>query len=174
MSRPRNILLGIVILSACSGPGTPRYFPVPQDADNPLVLEYNGATVAELTNIVAKVCSDIPIATAQVRPKDGYVETRWADIASFSLGSQADVYPLSERSVIYTFQVTATGPDSGTLQIAGYYQPHRPPGTSPARDSRYDRLLPTDHLGYQLVLQLEWRLKQEFATSGITVISNEG
>jgi len=173
MCRPQNLLLGIAILSACSGSGVPRYFPVPQDADNPMVLEYSGATVADVTNIVAKVCSDIPIATAQVRPKDGYVETRWADIASFSQGSQAEQYPFSERSVIYTFQATATSEDSGTLQIAGYYQPNRPPGTSPGRDSRYDRLLPTDHLGYQLVLQLEWRLKQEFATRGIT-IADEG
>lgn len=174
MSRLRALMLGTVVLSACSGSGTPRYFPVPQDAENPIVIEYRGATVAEVTNAVAKVCSDVPIATAQVRPKDGYVETRWADIASFSFGNQAEYYPLAERSVIYTFQVTATGENSGTLQIAGYYQPNRPPGTSPARDSRYDRLLPTDHLGYQLELQIEWRLKQEFVTRGITVTGDEG
>jgi hypothetical protein len=174
MSRLRALMLGAVALSACSGSGTPRYFPVPQDAENPIVMEYSGATVAEVTNAVAKVCSDIPIATSQVRPRDGYVETRWADIASFNLGSQAELYPLAERSVIYTFQVTATGENSGTLQIAGYYQPNRPPGTSPARDSRYDRLLPTGHLGYQLELQIEWRLKQELVTRGITVAGDQG
>jgi hypothetical protein len=75
--------------------------------------------------------------------------------------------------VIYTFQVTATGDGAGDLQIAGYYQPNRPAGTSPGRDSRYDRLLPTDHPGYQLALQLEWRIKQAFATSGVTVTGDD-
>lgn len=175
MVRATSLGLGLAILSGCtgSGSGVPRYFPVPDDAQNPVVMEYSGASVAEVTNIVAKVCSDVPIATAQVRPNDGYVETRWADIASLSREPQAEMYPLRERSVIYTFQVTATGENSGNLQIAGYYQPTRPSGTSPARDSRYDRLLPKEHPGYQLALQIEWRLKQEFATSGITLIGEE-
>lgn len=169
MVRARSLLLGVAALSACSGSSVPRYFPVPEDAENPIVMEYSGASMAEITNIVAQVCSDVPIATGQVRPNDGYVETRWADIASFNLGSQAEMYPLRERSVIYTFQATATGDNAGTLQIAGYYQPNRPSGTSPARDSRYDRLLPKDHPGYQIALQIEWRLKQQFAAKGITV-----
>jgi len=136
-------------------------------------MEYDGATVATVTNIVAKVCSDVPIATAQVRPNDGYVETRWADISGFDLGSQAAAYPLRERSVIYVFQAQATGDDAGTLEISGFYQPTRPTGTGPGRDSRYDRLLPTDHPGYQMALQIEWRLKQQFAANGITVIGKE-
>jgi len=123
--------------------------------------------LAEITDIVAKVCSDVPLAVAQVRRDDGYVETRWADIASFNLGSQADNYPLRERSVIYVFQTQATGDDAGILQISGYYQPTRPTGTSPRRDSRYDRLLPTNHLGYQLALQIEWRLRREFDAKGV-------
>ena len=173
MVRVWSLLIGTAILSACGGSGGPQYVPIPENAENPIVMEYSGASIGEITNIVAKVCSDVPIATAQVRPNAGYVETRWADIASFNLGPQAEMYPLSERSVIYTFQVTATGDSAGNLQIAGYYQPNRPSGTSPARDSRYDRLLPKDHPGYQLALQIEWRLKREFATNGITVIGAE-
>jgi hypothetical protein len=173
MVRVWSLLLGMAVLSACGGSNVPRYFPVPESAENPIVMEYNGASLAEITNIVAKVCSDVPIATAQVRPNDGYVETRWADIASFNLGPEAEMYPLRERSVIYTFQTTATGDNAGTLQIAGYYQPNRPGGTSPARDSRYDRLLPKDHPGYQIALQIEWRLRQELATKGITVSDKE-
>jgi hypothetical protein len=169
MSRAWNLWLGITVLSACGGSGGPQYIPVPENAENPIVMEYRGASLAQVTNIVAKVCSDVPLTTAQVRLDDGYVETRWADIASFNLGPQAEMYPLRERSVIYTFQVTATAANAGNLQITGYYQPNRPTGTSPARDSRYDRLLPKDHPGYQLALQIEWRLKREFQTNGISV-----
>ncbi|MGD8700051.1 MAG: hypothetical protein PVJ43_12215 [Gemmatimonadales bacterium] len=173
MIRACSLWLGTAILSACAGSGVPQYFPIPEDAENPIVMEYAGASAAEITDIVAKVCSDIPIATAQVRPNDGYVETRWADIAALSRDPQAEMYPLRERSVVYTFQVTATGDRAGNLQIAGYYQPNRPTGTSPTRDSRYDRLLPKDHPGYQLALQIEWRLKQQMRMNRITVVGEE-
>ncbi|MGD8866735.1 MAG: hypothetical protein PVI01_03880 [Gemmatimonadales bacterium] len=166
-------LLSVTVLSACVGSGVPHYFPVPEDAENPIKVEYAGATVPDVTNLVAKVCSDAGVSARQVLPDEGYVETRWADIAGLDLGSQAELYPPNERSVIYVFQATATVYNAGVLQIAGFYQPNRPRGTSPASDARYDRLLPTDHLGYQFALQLEWRLKQEFAKSGITVISDE-
>lgn len=173
MVRLWSLLLCAFVLWACGGSGgVPRYFPVPEDAQNPIVIEYSAATVVDVTNIVAKVCSDIPIATAQVRPNDGYVETRWSDIASFALGTQAATYPLAERSVVYAFE--ARGIDNrGVLQIAGFYQPTRPRGTPARRDSRYDRLLPTDHPGYQLALELEWRLKREFEAHGVTVIETE-
>ena len=70
MSRSWYLLLGTALVSACSGGSgsVPRYFPVPEGAENPIVMQYSGATVAQVTNIVAKVCSDIPISTAQFRP----------------------------------------------------------------------------------------------------------
>ena len=173
MSRLWHLLLGAAFLSACSGgSGVPRYFAVPEGAENPIVMQYSGATVAQVTNIVAKVCSDVPLSTAQVRPNDGYVETRWADIANFSLGSQAESLPLQERSVIFAFQ--AKGDENqGVLQVAGFYQPTRPSGTPARRDSRFDRLIPTGHPGYQLALQIEYRLKNEFMANGITLEEQE-
>jgi hypothetical protein len=172
MSKSWYLLLGAAFLSACSGSGVPRHFPVPENAQNPIVMEYSGATVAQVANIVAKVCSDVPILTAQVRPNDGFVETRWSDLGTFNLGTQAEVLPAHERSVIYAFQASGNE-NQGVLQIAGFYQPTRPTGTPARRDSRYDRLIPTGHPGYQLALQFEFRLKNEFVTNGITYSGQE-
>jgi hypothetical protein len=173
MSKSWCLLLGAAFLSACSGgSGVPRHFAVPQGAENPIVIEYSGATVAQVTNMVAKVCADVPISTAQVRPNDGYLETRWSDIGSLNLGSQAEMLPAHERSVIYAIQAKG-GENEGVLQIAGFYQPSRPTGTPARRDSRYDRLIPTGHPGYQLALQLDHRIKREFTANGITFSGQE-
>ena len=172
---PRQFLqlLSATLLSACAGSSTvPRSYSVPADAQNPIVMRYEGATPAEMTEIVAQMCSGIPIAKSQVVPEKGYVETRWADIAEFSLGLQADVYPLPERQVVYVFQAQETGEKSGVLQIGGWYQPTRPPGSSPQRDSRYDRFIPTDHPGYQLMLQFKFRLDELFAQKKIRVVES--
>jgi hypothetical protein len=172
---PRQFLqvLGISLLSACAGSSTvPRSYSVPADAQNPIVIRYEGATPDEMTEIVAQMCADVPIAKSQVVPERGYVETRWADIGEFSLGLQADVYPLPERQVVYVFQAQETGEYSGVLQIGGWYQPTRPPGQSPKRDSRYDRFIPTDHPGYQLMLQFEFRLNELFAQRGVQVVES--
>lgn len=173
MPRSWYLLLGAALVPACSGgSGVPRYFAVPEGAQNPIVIEYSGATVVQVTNMVAKVCSEVPISTAQFRPNDGYVETRWADIATFGLGSQAESLPLQERSVIFAFE--ANGDENqGVLQIAGLYQPTRPSGTPARRDSRFDRLIPTGHPGYQLALQIEFRLKNELTANGITYSAQE-
>ena len=172
---PRQSLqvLGITLLSACAGSSTvPRGYSVPAEAQNPIVIRYEGATPAEMTEIVAQMCSDVPIAKSQVVPEKGHVETRWADITEFSLGLQADVYPLQERQVVYVFQVQETGENAGVLQIGGWYQPTRPPGSSPQRDSRYDRFIPTDHPGYQLMLQFKFRLNELFAQKEIQVVES--
>jgi hypothetical protein len=173
LARQSLALLGIALVAACSSSSVPRRFAVPAGAQNPLVIQYNGASAAEMTNIVAQMCSGVPISTGQVVPDKGYVETRWVDIAQFNLGSQTAAYPLQERQVIYVFQAQERGEDGGVLQIGGWYQPTRPPGSSPARDSRYDRFIPTGHPGYQLMLQFEFRLKQYFVEKGITVVEQE-
>jgi hypothetical protein len=149
-----------------------RHFAVPEGAQDPIGVEYSGGTVAQVTNMVAKVCSDVPISTAQVRPNDGYVETRWADVGSFGLGSQAEMLPPQESAVIFAFQIKGSE-NQGVLHIAGFYQPTRPSGTAEQRDSRYDRLLPTGHPGYQLALQLDYRTKREFTANGITFSGQE-
>ena len=63
--------LSAAVLSACVGSGVPRYFPVPEDAENPIVLEYAGATAQEVTKLVAKVCSDAGVSARQVLPDEG-------------------------------------------------------------------------------------------------------
>jgi len=166
-------LFGIALLSACAGSSAvPRAYSVPAEAQNPIVIRYEGSTPAEMTEIVALMCSDVPIAKSQVVPEKGYLETRWADIGEFGLGLQAEVYPFQERQVVYVFQAQETGEHAGVLQIGGWYQPTRPPGSSPRRDSRYDRLIPTDHPGYQLMLQFEFRLKELFARREILVVDS--
>jgi hypothetical protein len=163
-------VLVVAVVSGCTVATVPRHFPVPEDAQNPIVIRYEGASVGDIVNIVAKVCSDVPIPTAQVVPDKGYVETRWIDIATMNLGPPAQVYPARERAVLYAFQVQETGENAGVIEISAWYQPTRPSQTPVGRSARYDRLLPTDHLGYQVALQLEFRIKRELALGGIQVV----
>jgi hypothetical protein len=167
------VALASVLAAGCGGgSAVPRYYPVPENAQNPIVMRYSGATVEEIVNIVAQMCAGVPISTAQVVPANGYVETRWSDVGSFGfLGTQASNYPQRERFVIYAFQVRPTSEREGTLQIAGWYQPTAPGGVARTRDSRYDRFIPPDHPGYQLMLSFEWRLGNEsFPAAGVTVL----
>lgn len=166
-------LAAILLFSACSASQVPRHFSVPENAQNPIVLRYQGTTVSDMTTIIAEVCSDVPIPTAQVVPERGFVETRWVDVAGFNLAVQAETYPLEEREVIYVFQAQQAGENAGVLQIGGWYQPTAPSGVR-TRDTRYDRFVPTGHPGYQLMLQFEYRLKQKFAARGITVTDEAG
>jgi hypothetical protein len=173
LARISPILLVTAWVSACVTSGAPRHFAVPEDAQNPIAIRYRGATVPDIVNLVAQVTADVAIGTTQVVPGEGYVETRWIDIAQFNFGAQTASYPLQERIVVYAFQVSETGRGTGVLQIGGWYQPTRPTRTSPTRDSHYDRLLPTSHPAYQLSLEFEWRLKRAMTEKGITVIEEE-
>lgn len=124
-----TVLISLAAVSGCSGTaGTPRHFAVPEGAQNPLVLRYSGATVEEMVNAVAQMCANVPISTAQVMPANGYVETRWSDLADFNLGSQVGTLPVSERFVVYAFQVKGISDNEGVLQIGGWYQPTAPRG----------------------------------------------
>lgn len=170
-----TVLISLAAVSACSGTaGTPRHFAVPEGAQNPLVLRYSGATVEEMVNAVAQMCANVPISTAQVVPANGYVETRWSDLGDFNLGSQVGTLPVSERFVVYAFQVKGISDNEGVLQIGGWYQPTAPRGRARARDSRYDRLFQAGHPGYQMILQFDWRLRNNiFPERGITVVEQE-
>jgi hypothetical protein len=148
----------------------PRHFDVSPDARNPIVIPYSGVSAAEMTNIVAQMASDVPINVDQVVPAQGFVETAWSDIAAFNLGTEAQSLPLPERQVVYVFTAQDRG-EVGILQIGGWYQPTRPPGTPAARSQRYDRFIPTSHPGYQLMLQFEYRFKNQlFPQNGVTVV----
>ncbi len=92
------------------------------------------------------------------------------DIAQFEQMRVTDL-PLEERQVMYTFEIDERDPATRAVKISAIYQPLRPPGTSPGRDSRYDRLVPTDHSGYQLALELEFRLRQAMTESGIVLVA---
>jgi hypothetical protein len=165
----------LAVASACSSTaGVPRHIAVPEGAQNPIVLRYSGATVEQMTNVVAQMCANVPISTAQVVPANGYVETRWSDLADFNLGSQVSTLPPSERFVVYAFQVKGISENEGVLQIGGWYQPTAPAGRARSRDSRYDRLFKTGHPGYQMILQFDWRLRNNlFPERGITVVEQE-
>jgi len=174
-SRSGMALLGTALILGCGGGagggGTvPRHFDVSPDASNPIVIPYSGVSAAEMTNIVAQMASEVPINVAQVVPKNGFVETAWSDIRNFNLGNEANSLPLPERQVVYVFQAQDRE-KVGILQIGGWYQPTRPPGTPAARSQRYDRFIPTSHPGYQLMLNFEYRLKNQlFPQHGVTVV----
>ncbi len=71
---------------------------------------------------------------------------------------------------MFAFEVDERDPGTRTAKISAIYQPLRPPGTSPTRDSRHDRLVPTWHPAYQLALELEYRLRQAMTEAGIVVV----
>lgn len=58
------------------------------------------------------------------------------------------------------------------LGITGWYQPNRPISAVPAK--HYDRHMPTDHPGYQLMLQLVYRLRVTSVGKGIRIITPLG
>ncbi len=169
MSSVTLLLAAAPALAACVGSSVPRYFPVPEDAQNPIRLEFRGATAADLVPLIAQVCSDAALPTRQVDRRRGYVETRWVDIAQFEQMRVTDL-PLEERQVMYAFEVDQSDPAARTVEIAAIYQPLRPAGTSPTRDSRFDRPVPTQHPGYQLALELEFRLRRAMTQAGIVII----
>jgi hypothetical protein len=155
--------LCLVLISACGSTSTvPRQYPVPEDANNPIVIQYFGATATEMVSVVTQMCADVPIQTVQVVPREGYIETAWVDLGSFAVaGALADAYPPEERWAVFAFQVNATGDNEGVLQISGWYQPSRSPGRARVRDARWDRYIPIDHPGYQLMLSFDWRLRNQ-------------
>jgi hypothetical protein len=163
-----TFLVAGTVLSCTTSSSVPSYYAVPEDAPNPIRIEFEGASVDEIVALAAKVCSDVAITTRQVDPRRGYVETAWVDIAAYRrLESQG--YPLRERQVSYRFQAQARAEDAGTVELATYYQPNRPSGTSPAANARFDRLVPTGHPAYQLLLELGFRLREEMTEAGVPI-----
>ncbi len=163
------LLVTTPTFQACVGSSVPRYFPVPEDAQNPIKLEFRGATAADVVPLIARVCSDAAVPTRQIDRRRGYVETGWVDIAQFAQMRVTDL-PLEERQVMYKFEVDESDPAARTVEIAAIYQPLRPAGTSPTRDSRFDRLVPTEHPGYPLALELEFRLRRVMSEAGIVLV----
>ena len=161
-------LIAGAVLSCSATARVPSQYAVPEDAQNPIRIESEGASVDEIVALAAKVCSDVAITTLQVDPRRGYVETAWVDIAAYRR-AESQGYPLRERQVSFRFQALAQAEDAGTVELAAYYQPNRPSGTSPAANSRFDRLVPTGHPAYQLLLELEFRLREEMSKAGILI-----
>ncbi|UCF19095.1 MAG: hypothetical protein JSU87_14375 [Gemmatimonadota bacterium] len=169
LGRLRFLLPALAIWS-CSTSGGVRDYPVPEDAENPIRIEYRDGAPAAVVPIVAKVCSDVPIPTQQVDPSRGYVESRWLDIASYRR-ADAQIYSLREREVYYGFQASEGEEGVGVLEITAYYQPNRPSSARADAGSRYDRLVPTDHPAYQLLLQLEARLRTALREAGFDLVA---
>lgn len=156
--------------AACGASTVPRFFPVPEGAENPISLEFRGATPADIVPLVAQICADAAVPTVQIDRRRGHVETRWVDLAQYASLRENDL-PAEERQVMLTFDVDEGDAGARAVKISAIYQPLRPLGTSPRRDSRYDRLVPTGHPAYQLALELEYRLRQAMAEAGIVVVS---
>ncbi len=170
----RTLLSTLAVATwSCSPSATIQDHNVPVSAENPVRIQYDDAAPAAVVPIVAKVCSDIPIPTQQVDPSRGYVESRWIDIASYRR-VDAQIYPPLEREVSYRFQASGGEEGVGVLEIAAYYQPNRPGDARAVANSRYDRLVPTDHPAYQLLLQLEARLRTALREAGYSLVEAEG
>lgn len=172
----RSIAIAVIavgLFTACGGPGGYSHVPVPENAENPIVIEFSGGTPTDVVPVISELLSEIPIPAMQVDRDRGYVETRWFDIAQHD-PTRASGYPLRERQVRYVFEVGEAEAARKKVELTAYYQPTRPTGTSPSRDSRYDRRVPTDHPAYQLALQLANRLRVAMRSEGLRVTEGAG
>lgn len=160
-------IFGAALSTACAGAGGPE--PVPEDAENPIVIEFRSATPPDAVEVIARALSNEGIGTQEVDP-EGYVETRWIDVAAWIRGVQADAYPVRERLVQYRFEVTEAEGRARRLTIAAYYQPNRPQGVVLRASRTYDRLVPTDHPAYQLALELRTRIRTGLRGVGATLV----
>jgi len=159
------------LLTGCGGIGTPPE-PVPADAENPIAFRFRGATPPDAVDVIAQACSDLGISVQEVDP-NGFVETRWMDIAAWERTLAAG-YPLRERQVQFRFEVEEAQERSRRLTIATYYQPNRPPGVVLRASRTYDRLVPTDHPGYQVALQLRTKIRVGLRSLGATLLEGDG
>jgi hypothetical protein len=166
------VLASAILLAACSS-GVPRNYPVPEGAENPIKIEFRGATGADVVPIVAQVCSDMGMPTRQVDPSRGYVETRWVDVAAWDRTEHAAAYPLNERELLYVFEAGEGEGNMRVLSISAIYQPNRPTGTARGRNSPYNRMVPTDHPGYQVALQFDYRLRLAMTEAGVVPVKRE-
>lgn len=164
------IIAGAALLAACAGGGGPE--PVPDEAENPIVIRFRNATPPDAVEVITRAVSDEGIGTQEVDP-EGYVETRWIDVAAWVRGVQAEAYPVRERMVQYRFEVTAAEGRELRLTIAAYHQPNRPQGVVLQASKTYDRLVPTDHPAYQLGLELRTRIRTGLRGLGATLLEGD-
>lgn len=157
-------------LGCATGSSIPPYFPVPEDAENPIEVRYTGMDGSEVVPLIARICSNVPISTVQVDRGRGYVATRWVDVAEYERTPAARGLPARERPVAFTFQVEEVGGEIGVVAITAWYQPNRPSGLSASLGTKYDERVPTDHPSYQLALELDFRLKRALREAGATVL----
>jgi hypothetical protein len=163
----RLLIIAAAVSAGCAGAGGPE--PVPEGAENPIIVEFRSATPPDAVEVIARALSDEGIGTQEVDPQ-GYVETRWIDIAAWVRGVQAEAYPIRERMVQYRFEVTEAQGRTRRLTIGIYYQPNRPQGVVLQASKTYDRLVPTDHPAYQLALELRTRIRTGLRGVGATLV----
>ncbi|NIR44767.1 MAG: hypothetical protein GWN99_10715 [Gemmatimonadetes bacterium] len=163
-------------LSACgsasrSGISMPRNVPVPEDAENPIVMTFEGATLEQLVGVIAQALSSQGIPTYQVVPEDGIVETQWLDMAIWDPTRQAANLPVNERTVLLYYGAGAwVDPETdeeleNALVAWAYYQPN--PELARVRPRTYREEVPTTHYGYSFLLRVQSVINAMLSQEGI-------
>lgn len=157
-------LLALGALAGCSGGSLPQ--PVPKKAQNPIEIKVEDITSAAMVKATDDAMSALGIPLLQSDKKEGYVESKWLDVTQYVHGSQG-AYPLRERLV--QMQIELMGVDSTGARRIGVKAVYRPYGIDVAR--RHDRLVPTDHPGYQLAMRVADQVRLALINDNVQVMS---
>ncbi len=145
--------------------------PVPEDAENPIVLKFEGATNQQVVDVVARAMSSQGIPMYQVVPEDGLVETQWLDMAVWDPTRGVAHLPANERNVLLYYQAgEAVNPETDEklgmgLTAWAYYQPN--PRLARQRPRSYREEVPTTHYGYTFLLRVQSVINAMLSQEGI-------
>ena len=165
------VLISAALVSVGGGESqVPKYPDVPPNAQNPIVLAVEGATVPQLTEIATKVVANQGLTMLQADTLRGIVETEQFEIES-KMGAAGRGYPPAESVVFYVF-ASGVNPDTVMVtQIHAYYRPN----PDRAQISRaYRVLVPTGHPGFVYALRLQGLLIQQLESDGVTITGQTG
>lgn len=147
-----------VLTAGCTGGGLPG--PVPEDAENPVELRVRGATPPEIVGALTRAFTGLAIQLRIADGSRGYIESEWIDVASY----QRAVGPYPDRERIVQYQVRVVETDTARvrrIQLAAVYRPLL---------TDRDRLVPTDHPGYQLAIRLRDRMRIQLIEANIPLV----
>ena len=159
---PGAVLLTAIVLAGCSGASLPQ--PVPENAQNPIEIHAEDLTPDVMVKATNEAMSAIGIPLLQSDRKRAYVESKWVDVSQY-IQASAEAYPRRER--VIQMQVQLMRPDSTGARRIAVKAVYRPYGIDVAR--QHDRLVPTDHPGYQLAMRVARQVRLQLIENNVTV-----